>query len=167
MNLIVHGDEPDAEAVVAAISRLFDAELTGALAAAADGTVATWTAFLAPDWPMIFFTSQETTSHAVAIADGAPAALAIWRRPDAWGDPLCGLQITGYCEPITDADEAERGLHALHERFPGTRNTVPALENVVGSHRTTVLFQFRAASGTVIDEDSLGEKNFVSFEIAG
>lgn len=163
MSLAISSEDADPGEVREAIEQLVEAELTAAFAAIADGAVSAWTAYVASDWPVLFFTSQETSRHARAIGAGAPAAVVIWQRPTAWGGKLWGLQINGYCAPITEQITAEHGLEALHRRFPGTRNTVPTVDKVVGPNRSTVLFEFRVESGTVIDEERLGPKLFVDF----
>lgn len=143
---------------------LFSQEMTGAFAVAAqDGSIRSWTAYVALSNSTLYFTSQANTQHAEALNKVGSCSLALWRRPTEWGEPLYGLQLYGRCVEISDPAEATLGIAALHRRFPGTVAALPDENAVIGNDRKTCLFAVSPTSGKIIDEAQFGPRNFVAF----
>jgi uncharacterized protein YhbP (UPF0306 family) len=134
--------------------------LTGAVTTqTADGP---WifTAYLAFRDNCCWFTSQEATRHVPELRENPAVAVAMWKEPRQWGEKLVGLQLSGRAKEVLTETEASSGLEVLHDKFPGTLNTIPSPEAVLGSSKRTCLFMVQFANGTVRDEDSLGKGRF-------
>jgi hypothetical protein len=145
------------------IEAILTSQITGSLATYEPGHPLLCTVYFAYGGSAVWFTSQELTRHIRALRDNAAACFAVWRVPDAWGQPLLGLQLTGRGLEVTTDDDAAEGLRALHQRFPGTSTTLPDVSAVWGATRRTALVRFAPQSGTLIDESTFGPRNFIRF----
>ena len=163
MKLTILDDAVAAHDVEQSLSGLLEGELSGAFSCMAPDGLRTWTAYLASDWPCLFFTSQASTDHVLAMDGLTAAALCVWRQPEEWGLPLYGAQLYGVCSEVEGEMSAQRGLSALHAKFPGTASTLPAVTDVYGDRRKTCLVEFKVQSGKLLDEDRLGSRRFVRF----
>jgi uncharacterized protein YhbP (UPF0306 family) len=149
----------------AALDDLLRAQSTAALAVMVDNRPWLCTVYFAAAWPDLYVTSQPSTAHVGALASVPTAAMAIWRRPERWGDPIAGVQLAGTCAEVEDGDVAAAGLRALHGRFPGMDAVLTSVSDVYGSARKTAMLRFAVDAGVVVDEARLGRRNFVSFEL--
>lgn len=161
MMLSINESDLDVARVNEVISNLFSTHMTGAFSTVASGQPLVCTVYCAYKGNSIWFTSQATTRHVVALRDHPAAAFAIWHEPAMWGSPLLGLQLNGKAREVDAAEEATEGLSALHEWFPGTRETVPDVHAVVGPERRTAMVRFIAESGILIDEATFGSRHFL------
>ena len=153
--------EGDGNAAQVAVARIVNDVLTAAIATtSAQSGPWIFTAYVAFRGNRCWFTSQESTRHVAEIREASPVAVAMWAEPEAWGDPLLGLQLAGYASEVVTHEDAEVGLAALHEKFPGTQGTLPATGAVIGESKRTCLFMVECDRGSVRDEARIGKGRF-------
>lgn len=152
--------ELDSKLVEAAVSRIVTEVLTGALATSVGNGPWVSTAYVAFKGNRFWFTSQESTRHVAEMRQVPAVGLAMWKAPDKWGEKLLGLQLSGRASEVSTATEAEAGLEALHDKFPGTLETLPNADAVIGNSKKTCLFMVECDRGSVRDEANIGKGRF-------
>ena len=154
------GGGPDNELVQMSFGQIVNEVLTAAIATVSEQGLWTFTAYVACRGNCFWFTSQESTRHVGEIRKVPTVALNIWRAPESWGEKLVGLQLAGRAFEVRGAEDAEIGLATLHDKFPGTLETLPSVEAVTGEAKRTCMFRVECDAGTIRDEDSLGKGRF-------
>lgn len=153
-------DQPGAPAINAAVARIVNGTLTAALATATDDGPWVWTVYVAFRGNRFWFTSQDSTRHVAAMRKTPAVGVAMWRAPVAWGEKLLGLQLAGQAAEVLTQSDAESGLEVLHEKFPGTLETLPTTDTVMGKSKRTCLFMVECHAGSVRDEENIGKGRF-------
>lgn len=154
----------EASLAMRSLEGMLSTEITGALAAQQGRASLVCTVYFAYRDGDIWFTSQESTRHIVALRDNPGTAFALWRRPVHWGAALFGVQLSCQSSEVTTEEEARLGLHVLQERFPGIGQALPDVAAVYGPGRRTCLIRLKITGGTLIDETNLGKRRFLEFE---
>lgn len=142
------------------LDELFDTVHTGSVSLFGVKPIS-FTAYFARQGNEIWLTSKETTDHVIAISDKTlDVAVCIWKQPLEWGEPLYGAQFAGTINLVVDEIDANRGLDALHNRFPGTKDTLPDVDHVMGSEKVTCLQRIFMSTGKIRDERRIGKGMF-------
>lgn len=149
--------EIEAPKLKESMDELFGTVHTGSVSLFA-GKPLSFTAYVARLDNEVWLTSKETTDHVTAINDSfLDVAVCVWRQPGEWGEPLYGIQLTGSINLVTDEENARSGLEVLHNRFPGTKKTLPTVGYVLGDTKVTCLQRIMLTSGKIRDERRIGK----------
>jgi hypothetical protein len=158
---VANGEEVTPLQVRESLSALTSECLTGAFAWKATADVPfVFTAYFVCHENSFWLTSQGNTNHVTGLRVDSACSLAIWRAPIEWGRPLQGIQLLGHAELIENIEDAKSGVSALHQRFPGTRETIPSATDVLGDSRRTTLLKLTMTHGVLRDEERIGKGKF-------
>jgi|SRR6266702_122528 len=161
--MLLEGHGESLERARRSLTRLLESEDTAALATNGQGAPLLCTVFFAYREGNLWFTSQESTRHIIALRNEPTVSFAVWRRPHEWGRSLFGAQLTCTASEVSTREDAAEGLHTLHRRFPTSQSVLARLEDVYGAERKTCLVRLTIRAGTLIDEDEFGRRNFLGF----
>jgi uncharacterized protein len=109
---------------------------------------------------MIIFT-HPYSEHGKNLAANPSIAVAVWKRPEAWGMNLQGLQLFGTSAVIEDAD-LDEAIETYKTRFPAFGHLIQHAEDFDRDITDLRLYRIQVERVKLIDETRFGHRNWIT-----
>lgn len=112
----------------------------------------------------LFFVSEPSTRHGRNSTVRADAAAAIWLPPLEFGEGLRGIQAHGRCRAVVGT-EAEAAFEAYRGRFPSFGGDPAVRAAYLDGTGAASLYRLRVVWLRLVDEPSLGRRNYLELRV--
>jgi len=109
---------------------------------------------------LILFT-HPYSEHGKNLAANPSAAAAIWKKPEAWGMNLQGVQLFGSCVRVEDA-ELDEAIQTYNVHFPAFRHLIHVAEDFERDLTDLRLYRIQVERIKLIDEGRFGHGNWIT-----
>jgi uncharacterized protein YhbP (UPF0306 family) len=109
---------------------------------------------------MVIFT-HPYSEHSQNLAVNPSVAVSVWKRPEAWGMNLQGVQLFGTCE-IADDHELQAAIDTYKARFPAFGHIIQSAEDLERGITDLRLYVIKIAEIKLIDEHRFGHRNWIT-----
>lgn len=112
---------------------------------------------------LVIFT-HPFSEHSKNLAVNPSVAAAIWKRPEAWGQNLQGVQLFGTCS-LVSGDNAQAAIDTYAARFPQFSHLIRVAEDFERGITDLRLYRLQVAQVKLIDETRFGHGNWITVPV--
>ncbi len=112
---------------------------------------------------LVIFT-HPYSEHSKNLAANPSVAVSVWKRPEAWGMNLQGVQLFG-TSTVADEDELQAAIDTYKARFPAFGHIIQHAEDFERDITDLRLYVIKVAEVKLIDERRFGHRNWISVPV--